>query len=57
MMSAPARLIATRDSRMMRSSSIHPLAAAALIMAYSPETWYAAMGMSKRSAAILMMSR
>lgn len=45
-MSAPARLMATRDSFIILSSSTHPLAAAALIMANSPETWYAASGRS-----------
>ena len=37
--SAPARLIAVRCSRATASPSIHPFAAAALIMAYSPLTW------------------
>src|SRR3954453_6527225 len=36
--SAPARLIATRDSSAAASSSRWPAAAAALIIAYSPET-------------------
>ena len=30
---------------MTRSSSTQPLSPAALISAYSPETWYAAVGM------------
>ena len=50
MTSAPARLIAVRCSRATASPSIQPLAAAALIMAYSPLTWYAAIGTSTRCA-------
>ena len=38
MMSAPARAMDTSVSRAMRSSSIHPRAAAAFTIAYSPET-------------------
>jgi hypothetical protein len=38
MMSAPARLMAVSDSMIARSRSIHPLAAAASIIAYSPLT-------------------
>ena len=37
-MSAPARLMLVRVSSTIRRSSIQPLAAAALTMAYSPET-------------------
>ena len=39
MMSAPARLIATRLSSTTRASSSQPRAAAAFTMAYSPLTW------------------
>ena len=38
------------DSRTARSRSIQPFAAAASIIAYSPDTWYAATGTSLRSA-------
>ena len=48
-MSAPARLIAVRCSRATASWSIQPLAAAALIIEYSPLTWYAASGTSTAS--------
>jgi hypothetical protein len=41
---APARLKAVRLSITARSSSSQPLPAAALIMAYSPETWKAKVG-------------
>ena len=41
MPSAPARLKAVRLSMMARSSSSQPFAAAAFIIAYSPETWNA----------------
>ena len=44
MMSAPARLMAVRCSVATTSWSIQPLAAAALSIAYSPLTWYAASG-------------
>ena len=44
MMSAPARLIAVRCSRATAAPSIQPRSAAALIIAYSPDTWYAASG-------------
>ena len=46
MMSAPARLIAVRCSMATVSWSIQPFAAAALIIEYSPLTWYAATGTS-----------
>ena len=46
MMSAPARLMAVRCSVATASWSIQPLAAAALIIEYSPLTWYAASGRS-----------
>src|SRR5208282_243611 len=44
MMSAPARFIEVRTSIVTAFSSIHPLFPAALIMAYSPLTLYAASG-------------
>src|SRR5438552_1052827 len=44
MMSAPARRIAYSVSHIARASSSIPRAAAALIIAYSPLTWYAASG-------------
>ena len=57
MTSAPARLIAVRCSRATASPSIQPLAAAALIIAYSPLTWYAATGTSTRARAAWITSR
>ena len=36
---APARRIEVNVSMITRSRSIHPLAAAASTIAYSPETW------------------
>src|SRR5690606_29979064 len=48
-MSAPALRIPVRVSRIARSRSIQPFAAAASIIAYSPETWYAATGTSDAS--------
>ena len=44
MMSAPARLTAVNCSIATPSWSIQPFADAALIIAYSPLTWYAATG-------------
>ena len=49
-MSAPARLIAVRCSRATAGPSIQPRAAAALTIAYSPDTWYAATGTSNLGA-------
>ena len=43
-MSAPARLMAVRCSSATAGPSIQPRSAAALIIAYSPDTWYAASG-------------
>ena len=37
--------------------SIHPLAAAALIIEYSPDTWYAATGSSVVARAAAITSR
>ena len=50
MMSAPARFTAVSCSIATTSWSIHPFAAAALIMEYSPLTWYAATGRSVTTA-------
>src|SRR5215211_3357447 len=55
--SAPARLIAVSDSTAAARSSIHPAAPAALIIAYSPETLYAAIGRSNRSRTARITSR
>src|SRR5436853_219036 len=44
MISAPARRMAYSVSHIARASSSMPRAAAALIIAYSPLTWYAASG-------------
>src|SRR5262245_49367587 len=55
--SAPARLIAVSDSVAAWRSSIQPFAAAALTIAYSPETLYAATGRSKRSRTARSTSR
>jgi hypothetical protein len=44
MMSAPARRIAVSVSIIARGSSIQPFADAAFNIAYSPLTWYAAVG-------------
>jgi hypothetical protein len=54
-MSAPARLIAISDSRRQRARSSQPSRAAAWI--YSPETWYAAMGLPVAALKSRMMSR
>src|SRR3972149_2531130 len=56
-MSAPARLIAVRHSIAAWRSSSQPPAAAALTMAYSPLTLYAAIGTSKRARAAATTSR
>src|SRR5581483_3104404 len=55
--SAPARAIAVSDSSAARRRSIHPRSAAAWSEAYSPLTWYAASGTSKRARAAAMTSR
>src|SRR3954470_2453501 len=55
--SAPARRIPVSVSRMARSRSIQPFAAAASTIAYSPETWYAATGTSDTSATARSTSR
>ena len=39
MIPAPARAIPVSDSIISRSPSTHPLAAAASIVEYSPDTW------------------
>src|SRR4029077_7129111 len=57
MRSAPARLIAVSASSAAVCSSSQPCAAAALTIAYSPETLYAASGRSKRSRAARITSR
>src|SRR5262249_18737102 len=57
MMSAPARLTAVMCSSATASPSIHPFSAAALIMAYSPDTWYAATGTSTSARTAAMTSR
>ena len=58
MTSAPARLMAVSVSSTAARSSIHPFAAAALIIAYSPLTLYAASGWeSKRSRSSRITSR
>ena len=51
MRSAPARLMAVRCSRATASPSIQPRSAAALIIEYSPDTWYAATGRSTSARA------
>ena len=56
-MSAPARLIAVRCSSATASPSIQPRSAAALIIAYSPDTWYAASGTSTSARASAITSR
>src|SRR2546422_11706372 len=55
--SAPALLIDVRISRAALLSSIHPFAAAALTIEYSPLTLYAAIGRSKRDLALERTSR
>jgi hypothetical protein len=50
-------LNAPRLSRIARSSSIQPFWAAAMIMAYSPETWKAKVGTAKASTTRRTMSR
>ena len=57
MMSAPARLIAVTCSSATARPSIQPFAAAALTIAYSPDTWYAATGTSTSAAHRAMTSR
>ena len=58
MIEAPARRIPSSDSIAMSFMSKTPAFAAAWIMAYSPLTWYPAMGKSLPiSLASLMMSR
>jgi hypothetical protein len=56
-MSAPALRIEVSVSRMVRRRSIHPLAAAPSIIAYSPEIWYAATGTSDISETARTTSR
>src|SRR5262249_32124915 len=55
--SAPAPRIAVSDSSAASRSSMSPEAAAALIIAYSPLTLYAASGRSKRSRTARITSR
>src|SRR5439155_21609634 len=55
--SAPARLIAVSDSSAAGRSSRNPFAAAALTIAYSPETLYAASGCRNRSRTARITSR
>src|SRR5690348_18235845 len=57
MRSAPARLIAVSDSSAAARSSSHPARAAALTIAYSPETLYAASGAWNASRAARITSR
>src|SRR5262249_19364428 len=57
MKAGPARTIPVRISSVIRRSSIQPFWAAALTMAYSPETLYAPIGASKRARASRMTSR
>ena len=49
-MSAPARTMAVTDSCAVARRSSQPRSAAAQIMAYSPDTWYAATGTSETAA-------
>ena len=56
-MPAPARRIAVSVSRIARSRSTQPLAAAASTIAYSPLTWYALTGTCTASATRATMSR
>ena len=56
-MSAPARLMLVSVSSATVRRSIQPLAAAAAIIEYSPETWYAATGTGDTSAAARTTSR
>src|SRR5690554_1510881 len=55
--SAPARLMLSTLSSMARSRSIQPFAAAASIIEYSPDTWYAQTGTSLTAAASASTSR
>src|SRR4029079_720698 len=55
--SAPARLIAVRCSSATASWSIHPLAAAASSIEYSPLTWEGAAGTSTRARTAAITSR
>src|SRR5699024_5098022 len=55
--SAPARWMPRTDSIIAASRSIQPFAAAAWIIAYSPDTWYAATGTGDMSATSRTMSR
>src|SRR6185503_2227776 len=54
---APARLTAVSASRAAARSSRCPASAAARTIAYSPETWYAHTGQSKRSRTARITSR
>ncbi len=54
---APARRIEVSVSRIARSRSSQPFAAAASTIAYSPEIWYAATGMSTLDATAASTSR
>src|SRR5438552_9613 len=56
-MSAPARAIPVSDSSAPRRRSIQPRAEAAWSAAYSPLTWYATRGVSKRPRAAAITSR
>src|SRR5581483_3349833 len=56
-LSAPARLIDAIEQTFHSSSSIHPCMAAAFIIAYSPLTFWTAIGKPNLSFAILTRSR
>src|SRR5258706_204395 len=57
MTSAPARFTAVICSSATAGPSIQPRAAAALIIEYSPDTWYAAMGTSTAARTRAITSR
>ena len=56
MMSAPALLKHVSVSKTTSFSLSHPLSDAALIIAYSPLTWYAAIGRLVLSFSLLITS-
>ncbi len=57
MLRARARRMPVRDSTIALSRSIQPFSAAASIIAYSPEIWYATTGTSTASATLARTSR